>query len=64
MSKDQLKKDLNKLKALQSGLKKKKSHQVEIDLNLLQNDKPTTEKEISQIPSQIEKHSSEGQSKS
>jgi hypothetical protein len=59
MSKEQLKKELNKLKALQSGLKKK-IDLVERNLNLFRNDKPTTEKEISQIvASKIKKHSSE-----
>lgn len=50
MTKEQLKKELNKLKALQSGLKKKWQGRKEFKLIL------TTEEEISQIPSKIEKH--------
>ena len=59
ISKKQLNEELQKLKALQSGLQEKIDW-VERNLNLFQNDKPTAENEISQTPSTIEeKHSSE-----
>lgn len=55
INKKQLNEELQKLKALQSGLQKNIDW-VERNLNLFQNDKPTTEEEISQIPSKIETH--------
>ena len=59
ISKKQLNEELQKLKALQSGLQEK-INWVEKNLNLFQNDKPTAENEISQTPSVIEEeHSSE-----
>ena len=59
ISKKQLNEELQKLKALQSGLQEKIDW-VERNLNLFRNYKPTAENEISHTPSTIEEeHSSE-----